>query len=128
MSPYACPYATLIRSRTRLLGRPYEAVAKRFLGAAYFSAKAWASEHPDPVRRFAAAMRESSAWGNANPQKSAVILEKYTRVDPETVAAMTRTVYGEALVEAEIQPTIDFGVRYNFLDGRFSAQELIYHS
>lgn len=122
------PFATQLRDSTRLLGRPYEAVAKRFLGAGYISTKQWAADHPDLVARFAAAIREASVWGNANHDKSALILEKYSKVDADTLAHMTRSVYAETLVAAEIQPTIDFAVKYKFLDGGFSASELIYQS
>jgi ABC-type nitrate/sulfonate/bicarbonate transport system substrate-binding protein len=109
-----------------LLGRPYEAIANRFLGAAYISSRQWAADHPDSVQRFAAAIREASVWANRNPSKSAVILERYAKVDADTLAAMTRAVYAETLVPEEIQPTIDFGARFKILDARFPASDLIY--
>jgi NitT/TauT family transport system substrate-binding protein len=120
------PYATQIRSTTQLLGRPYEAIAKRFLGAAYFATRQWASDHPDLVARFAAAIREASEWGNANHAKSALVLEKYAKVDPATLAQMTRSVYAEALVPEEIQPTIDFGAKAHFIDASFPAADMIF--
>jgi len=120
------PYATQIRSTTQLLGRPYEAIAKRFLGAAYFATRQWATDHPDLVARFAAAIREASDWGNANHAKSAPILEKYAKVDADTLAQMTRSVYAEVLVPEEIQPTIDFGARFHFIDASFPAADMIF--
>ena len=122
------PYATQIRAKTRLLGRPYEAIGKRFLGAAYFASKDWAAAHPDLVARFVASMREASAWGNRNQDKSAAILEKYARVDPDTLAHMTRSRYSEVLVPEEIQPTIDFGARFKILDASFPARDMIYRA
>ena len=120
------PYATRLRSTTRLLGRPYEAIANRFLGAGYITSKQWASDHPDLVTRFAAAIREASAWGNGNRAKSAVILEKYAKVDEDTLAHMTRSIYAETLVPAEVQPTIDFAAKYKFLDEGYPASDLIW--
>lgn len=120
------PYATRLRSTTRLLGRPYDVIAKRFLGAGYFTSKQWAADHPDLVTRFAAAIAEASVWANANQSKSAVILEKYAKVDADTLAHMTRSVYGETLVPNEIQPTIDFAAKYKFIDGAFPATDLIW--
>jgi NitT/TauT family transport system substrate-binding protein len=120
------PYATQIRASTRLLGRPYEAVAKRFLGAGYITSKPFASEHPETVKAFIAAIREASIWGNANHAKSAEILMKYAKVDADTVAHMTRSVYAETLLPAEIQPTIDFGAKYKYLGAAFPATDLIY--
>jgi NitT/TauT family transport system substrate-binding protein len=120
------PYATRLRGSTRLLGRPYEAIGNRFLGAGYIASKQWATEHPDLVSRFVAALREASGWANANHAKSAVILEKYSKVDADTVAHMTRAVYAETLVPAEVQPTIDFAAKYKFLDEAFPATDLIW--
>jgi ABC-type nitrate/sulfonate/bicarbonate transport system substrate-binding protein len=120
------PFATRLRSTTRLLGRPYEAIANRFLGAGYIASKQWAAEHPDLVTRFAAAIREASAWANGNRAKSAVILEKYAKVDEDTLAHMTRAVYAETLLPAEVQPTIDFAAKYKFLDEGFPASDLIW--
>jgi NitT/TauT family transport system substrate-binding protein len=119
------PYATRLRSETRLLGRPYEAIGKRFLGAGYFTSVQWADAHPDTVARFVAAIREASVWGNANHDKSALILEKYAKVDADTLAHMTRSVYAETIVPAEVQPTIDFAAKYKFLDQSFPASEMI---
>jgi NitT/TauT family transport system substrate-binding protein len=122
------PYATHLRSTTRLLGRPYEVIGNRFLGAGYLTSKQWASDHPDLVTRFAASIREASIWGNKNPAKSAVILEKYAKVDPETLAHMTRSVYAETVVPGELQPTIDFAAKYKFIDQAFPATDLIWQS
>lgn len=120
------PYATRLRSTTRLLGRPYEAIAKRFLGAGYIASKQWAADHPDLLVRFVAAIREASMWANANQAKSAVILEKYSKVDADTLAHMVRSVYAETLVAADVQPTIDFAAKYKFLDSGFPATDLIW--
>lgn len=120
------PFATHLRATTRLLGRPYEAIGNRFLGAGYFTSKQWATDHPDLCARFAAAIREASVWGNHNQAKSALILEKYAKVDADTVAHMTRSTYAETIVPAELQPTIDFAAKYKFLDQGFPASELIW--
>jgi NitT/TauT family transport system substrate-binding protein len=120
------PYASRLKATTRLLGRPYEVIGKRFLGAGYFTTKQWAAEHPELVTRFAAAMREASVWGNANHKKSAVMLEKYAKVDLETIEHMTRSVYAETIVPAELQPSIDFAAKYKFIESGFPASDLIW--
>jgi ABC-type nitrate/sulfonate/bicarbonate transport system substrate-binding protein len=90
------------------------------------TSKQWASDHSDLVTRFAAAIREASIWGNKNHAKSAVILEKYAKVDPETLAHMTRSVYAETVVAEELQPSIDFAAKYKFIDQAFRAADLIW--
>lgn len=122
------PYATSFRDTTRKLGWPYESIARRFLGAGYFSTQAWAAANPDVVRRFAAAISEASAWANKNHDASALILEKYAKVDAQTLAQMRRATYALSLAAVDVQPTIDFGARFKFLDASFPARNLIYHA
>ena len=120
------PYATALRESTKLIGRPYEAIGKRFLGAGYFASKPWAAANAETIAKFAAAIREASVWGNANQAKSAVIIEKYAKVDPDTLAHMVRSIYAETTVPGELQPTIDFAAKYKFLDAAFPAGDLIW--
>ena len=67
----------------------------------------------DLHRRFLAAMHETAQWANANPDKSAEILAKYTKLDPALVRASYRAKFGETLTPAAIQPTIDLSAHYN---------------
>lgn len=122
------PFATFARAQTTLLGRPYEAISPYFLGAAYFTTPAWASAHPDIVKKFAGALHEASVWANKNPAKSAPMVAKFSKVDEAMVASMTRAVYAESLTPAIIQPSIDFGAKYKMLDSAFPAKDIIYHA
>jgi NitT/TauT family transport system substrate-binding protein len=120
------PYATNFRATTRKLGWPYESIARRFLGAGYFSTRAWADANPDLVKRFAAAIAETGGWANSHPADTAVILEKYTHVGADTLAQIPRAKYAQTLAAVDVQPTIDFGARYKILDASFPASALIY--
>ena len=120
------PFATFARAETRLLGRPYEAIAPYFLGAAYITTTAWAAAHPDLVRKFAGAIHDASVWANKNPAKSAPLVQQFSKVDLATINAMTRAVYSETLTPEIVQPTIDFGAKYKMLDSAFPAKDLIY--
>lgn len=120
------PFASQIRSTTRLLGRPYEAISPRFLGAAYFATPAWAAAHQDILRRFVAVLHDASVWGNKNHDKSAPILAKYAKVDTSVVLGLPRAIYAESFEAADIQPTIDFGAKYKLLDSAFPAKDMMY--
>jgi ABC-type nitrate/sulfonate/bicarbonate transport system substrate-binding protein len=64
-------------------------------------------------------------WANANPDKSADILAKISKLDPAIVRASVRAKFGESLSAAAIQPTIDLAAHYKLID-TFPANELIY--
>ena len=121
------PFATAAKSVAHLVGPdPYTAIGSGWLGGVFISTNAYASSHPDVIRRFAAAMRETSDCANKNPAKSAVILSKYTSVDLATINASTRVRFQSALTPAMLQPTIDLMVRYKLIDGPVRAEDMIY--
>ena len=86
---------TAAKRNARVLVYGFDAIGKRFLLNVWFTTASWAREHPDVVRRFAAAMRDTATWANANHAKSAGIVAKYTKLDPAVIATMTRSYYAE---------------------------------
>lgn len=121
------PYLGAVKSESKVLGYPFDAVSKEFLIGGWFSNAQWAKDHPDLVNRFAAAMREAAAWANQkqNTAKSAEILERYTKMDPAVVSSMVRVRFGERLSAASIQPQVDIAAKYGGFR-TFPASEIIY--
>ena len=97
-------------------------IAKRFLLAGWFSTTVWAQQHPDLVKKFAAAMLETARWANANPVASGKILEKYTKLPVSPT--MARVLYPERMIPSEAQPLIDASARYGALKKTFPASEI----
>lgn len=121
------PYLADVGSSVRVLGYAHNATAKEFLQSAWFTTSQWAKVHPELVRRFAAAMRETAIWANqkANYARSGEILAKYSKTDPAVIAKMARATFGIALTAASIQPAIDVAVKFGSLTA-FPASVLIY--
>lgn len=121
------PFFAVVKKQVRILGYTHNAVAKQFLQSAWFTSASWATAHPDLVRRFAAAMRESALWANqkSNHARSGEILAKYSKIDPATIATMERAQFAERLTAALIQPAIDVSAKYGGF-AAFPADRLIY--
>ncbi len=119
------PFLSAATKDSRAIEYGFDAIAKRFLIGGWFTTPQWANEHRDTVARFAAAMHETATWANKNAAQSAPIVAKYTKMDPAVLATMTRSVYGESLTAASMQPLIDISAKYNGY-ATFPAQELIY--
>jgi len=119
------PWLAIAKKNGRVLAYPFGAVAKDFLFGSWFTMSQWAGDHPDLVRKFAAAMRETAVWANANEAKSAEILAKYTKIDPAVVATMVRVRFGDRLTPSMMQPEIDVAAKYGKF-ASFPASELIY--
>jgi ABC-type nitrate/sulfonate/bicarbonate transport system substrate-binding protein len=71
-------------------------------------------------------IRQTADWANKNQAKSADILAKYAKVDPETVKQTVRAHYATTLTTRQLQATIDVAAHYKYLDGAFPASDIIF--
>lgn len=119
------PYLTQGRAQhDRILGNPMDGVAKEFVSSVWFSTPAWAGAHPDLARAFAAVMHDTALWAGKNPARCVEILAQYTKVDPGTLAGITRVRYTDHLTAAMIAPVIEVTAKYGKFPA-FPAQELL---
>jgi ABC-type nitrate/sulfonate/bicarbonate transport system substrate-binding protein len=119
------PFLSVARKTERVIGAPYDAIAKEFIVGAYFTNASWAKDHADVLNRFIGAIHEAAVWANANHAKSAEILLKYAKMDPDVAASMVRVHYGESLNPAWLQPVINVAAKYSKFPP-FPADQLIY--
>jgi NitT/TauT family transport system substrate-binding protein len=120
------PFITQARADTRVFANPFEVLGDNYLITAYFALTPWALAHAGQVARFASAIRAAGDWANKNQSRSASILAKYAKLDPDVVNRTVRSHYSLTLTPAQLQPTIDTAARYKFIDHSFPAQDLIY--
>lgn len=107
----------------RVLSYPMEAIGKVFLAGAWFTTQNWAREHPDLVRRFAAAMTMAADWANAHPDLSAKVLQQVTGIP--IAPGTPRVLFGRTLDAAALAPVIDASAKYGLLKTAFPARELL---
>ncbi len=121
------PQITQMKPIGRVLAKPYDTLGEGWMIAGYFSTRQWADANPDLYRRFVSAMRETAQWANRNQDKSADILSKYTKLDPQLIRSGVRARFGEAGVTPEmLQSSIDLAARYKLFETTFPAAELVY--
>ena len=121
------PQIAQAKAGSRIFAKAYDAIGDGFMIAGSFTAKSWADQHPDLLRKFQAAMHETAAWANRYPDRTAPILAKYTKLDPALVRSSVRAKFGDRLSATALQPTIDLAAHYKLLE-TFPAQDLIYAS
>jgi NitT/TauT family transport system substrate-binding protein len=121
------PFITIAKNRNtaRFFVTGYEAIAPISLSGVWYSTAAWARAHPDAVARFASAMGEAARWANANPLKVVPIIVNRLNADPVVTAAATRTLFGDRVLAAQIQPWIDVTAKYAKF-APFPASEIIF--
>jgi NitT/TauT family transport system substrate-binding protein len=122
------PTMTESKGQTRFLSNCYDGIGSNYMIGAYFATTAWAGAHPDLVRKFQNAIRDTAQWANKNPAASAVILARESKMNPEIAAKMYRSVYPERLEAGVIQPVIDITAKYGALPASFPATDMMFQS
>ena len=116
---------TLNSGLTRVLGKPYDAIASRFPIAANFALPDFINANHDAIQRFYRAEVQANAFGNAHPEQTAPWLADVTKVDAATINRGHREVLAEGIDVALVQRVIDAAARYKAIDRGFDARDLI---
>jgi NitT/TauT family transport system substrate-binding protein len=113
--------AAVTAGTVRIIGNNYDSIAKTFMITGWFATSDWLAKNPDVAKRFAAAMAETADWANANHDRAAEILLKYTKI--ETQKSHVR--FANRLSAAIVQPVLDAGAQYKMLDKSVTLSDLI---
>lgn len=73
---------TLSGGTVRVFAKIFDAIAPRFLQAAYFGIPAFIAPNTDTVQRFSRALLEGNAFANAHPDQTLPWLIDYAKIDP----------------------------------------------
>jgi len=121
----AQPWAAAALTTCRSLGVPNEAIAPRFLIGAYVALGSWIAANADAARQIRSALSACAHWYDTDPAASTQAVAVLTKQDPAVVAKSARTIFGETVTPALVQPLIDVGARYGILKSRFPAADII---
>lgn len=116
--------AALASGKTRLVAHIYDAIAKRFTSAVWFTSSAYVDAHRDVVERFERVMVEANAYTNTHLAETLPLIAQYASLDPATIAHMTRSVAALYLDARDVQPLIDAAAKYHVIERSFPATEL----
>jgi len=119
------PFLSSAQNELRVLGKGFDAVAKSFYIAAWFSRRDWLAQNAALARRLSGAIYETARWAGAHLDESATILANVTKLDVAQIRAMTRAAYGTSLEPRLLQPVLDVAARWKAIERPVSADELI---
>ena len=109
----------------RTLSIVYDAVAPKFSSSIWFTTNDWATQHPDAVKKLAAALRQAAQWANTHHHESAAILAKYIKQPAEQIEGGARVVYGTDNDPALYQPLVDLAAKYGALKAGFPVRDMM---
>jgi NitT/TauT family transport system substrate-binding protein len=115
----------LASGKARLLGDDVSALGAHLLQTAWFSTTGYASKNPDVIRHFAQVMRDAAVYTNGHHAETVDLLAAFAKLEPATIARMTRAEQAPFLDARDIQPLVDAAFRYKVIEKRFDASELI---
>jgi NitT/TauT family transport system substrate-binding protein len=115
-----------IKSGTvRLFGYHLSSIRTRLMQSAWFTTSDYLGKNASVVRAFAQVMQSASAYCNTHQAQTVELLASFTKMDPATIAASTRTQFATSLDPALIQPMIDTAAKYKAIEARFEARDFI---
>lgn len=116
----------LASGRVRVLAYPNDAIAHRFLTAAWFASNDYIAKNRDVVRRFADVLSHAQAFTNTHHAATVAMVSAFSGIDAQTVSHMTRAPAGATLDPGEIAPVIDLAVKYKVIDRPFAPAEFLF--
>ncbi len=109
----------------RVLGHPMDVYGKNFMVGGWFARPDFIAANIPLFRRLRATIYSTATWANVHPDETAAILAKYAKMDPDVVRTMNRAPYGTSLTPDMLQPYLDFGYKYKYVERQLKAADLI---
>jgi NitT/TauT family transport system substrate-binding protein len=111
--------------KTKLLGRSFSAIAKRFMVAGWFSTNDWLTKNNDAAKRFVDAFMQAGEYTDTHRAETVDLLATYSKLKPSTIRGMVRSTVGKAADPKDVEPVIAAAVKYGVIEKAFPAQDLI---
>jgi NitT/TauT family transport system substrate-binding protein len=108
----------------KIIGRPYDIVAKRFGTAFYFCMQDYATKNAAVLAGFRAGLDEATKYALAHRSEMIPIIVEYTGMDPKLLEGLP-LVIGSGITLDDVQPVIDFAARTKLIHAAFPAADLI---
>lgn len=115
----------LASEKVRVLAYPGNAVARRFLTAAWFANAAYVARHRVLVERFVRVLAAAAVYTNAHRAETVEAVAAFSGIDAATIAHMTRSTAGVLLDPQELRPLVELAASNHQIDRAFDPRELI---
>jgi NitT/TauT family transport system substrate-binding protein len=121
------PYLTaaMQSQRFRVIGKPLDAVAPRFLFSCWIATTDYIAKNPQTVKAFVDSLTEAGHYTNAHQAETVAMVSKFSGQNPAMVAAGVRTIIGEQITTADVQKPLDFAYRHGVVDKQYDAKAML---
>jgi NitT/TauT family transport system substrate-binding protein len=115
----------LAGGKTRLLGKPLDAVATRFLISAWIADDDFIAKNPPAVKAFQTVMAQAGRYTNAHPDATVDLVAKFTGQDAAQVRTAVRATSAVAITLPDVQRPLDFAYKYKLIDHPLDAAAML---
>jgi NitT/TauT family transport system substrate-binding protein len=109
----------------RILGRPSDAIAKRFLITGFFATAPYVAANADTIAKFVQVLRTAAAYTNAHHAETVAMTAAFWGIDPAVLGGMTRATVGLSIDPRDIQPLVETAAKYGLIESAFDARQLL---
>ncbi|WP_264796964.1 ABC transporter substrate-binding protein [Arthrobacter mangrovi] len=95
--------------------------------AVYFTSDQIAEQKPEETQAFTAAMKESQAFADANPDKVREILPTYTQLDPAVIEQLTLPKFAQDVNADSLNTIADISLQDNLIEEKPDMEALLPH-
>lgn len=117
--------AALATGKAKTIAAPSDAIAPRFLLTAWFATNDAIAKNAATIARYAQIVERTAAYTNAHSSETIAMIAEFSGIEPAALAHMTRGLCGTSLDPRELQPVIDAAFKYQIIEKRFDAREII---
>jgi NitT/TauT family transport system substrate-binding protein len=121
------PFLTLAlqSGRVRVLGKPLDVVAPRFLLSCWVASVDYIAKNPMTVKAFVAGVIAGARYVDRHQSETVDMVAQFTKQDPAQIRAGVRTVIAESITVADVQKPLDFAYKYGIIDKQYDARPML---
>lgn len=109
--------------KVRIIGRPFDAIAKHFGITYYFCTRDYATKNADVLARFRRGVAQAAAYAMSHQSELVPLAMEYTGLS-RTQVEDSPVLIGSGADPQMLQPVIDFAAKYKSIPNGFPAREL----
>lgn len=121
------PYLTVAMAsgKFRVLGKPYDAIAPRFLLSCWVAMADYIAKNPDLIKNFVAALSEAARYTSTHEAETVDLVAAFSGQDPAQLAQGIRSTTAETATLPMMQVMLDAAVKNGVMDQGFDLKGIL---
>jgi NitT/TauT family transport system substrate-binding protein len=121
------PFLTLATrsGRFRVLGKPLDVIAPRFLLSCWVATTDYIEKNPANLKAFVAGVVDGARYTNRHQADTIDMVAQFTKQDPAQLREGVRTITADSITLQDVQKPLDCAFKYGVIDRHYDAKEVL---